>query len=138
MQLLKHKIFRYYFVALLLLLPFASVAVAQAAPQCGKGDGAVITSIDFGCKGNACSQDDCNAALDASFAIIRFLSAGVGLAITASLVYAGLQYIGSRGDPTSSQLAQERIRSTVVALIIFIFAYAILNYIIPIGFFKIL
>lgn len=136
MRFIKHKLTKSLFIALLLLLPVLSVVPAAAESQCGKGDGAVETSINFGCKGDNCTADNCGAGIDAAFAIIRFLSAGVGLAVVASLVYAGIQYIGSRGDPTAVQLAQERIRNTLIALIIFIFSYAILNYIIPTGFFS--
>ena len=87
-------------------------------------------SINIGCKGLG------NPIVDATFAIIRFLTNGVGLVIVGSMVYAGIQYSASRGDPQSIVMAQNRIRSNVVALLIFIFGYAILNYIIPAGFLK--
>jgi hypothetical protein len=70
------------------------------------------------------------------FAIIRFLSAGVGLVIVASLIVGGIQYIVSRGDPNATSMAVKRLVSSVVALIVFIFAYAILNFVIPGGFFQ--
>jgi hypothetical protein len=70
------------------------------------------------------------------FSIIRFLSAGVGIIIIASMIVAGIQYTSARGDPNAVAKAQLRIRSNVVALLIYIFAYAILNYLIPIGLFK--
>lgn len=71
-----------------------------------------------------------------TFGIIRFLSLGVGIVVIASIVVAGIQYTTSRGDPQATVRAVARIRSAVGALIIFIFAYAILNYVIPYGFFK--
>lgn len=115
--------------------------------QCGSGDGAVKTSINFGCKGESCLSThpdpnycargvNASGILDVTFAIIRFLSYGVGLVIIASLVVAGIQYTTSQGDPKASAMAQERIKSTVIALIIFIFGYAILDYILPAGFLK--
>ena len=69
--------------------------------------------------------------MDMLFAFIRFLSYGVGLVIVASLTYAGIQYIGSRGDPSANAQAVKRIQANVSALLLFVFAYAILNYIIP-------
>jgi hypothetical protein len=87
-------------------------------------------SIDIGCRGEG------NPIADAIFGIIRFLSAGVGLVIVGSMIVGGLQYTGSRGDPQSTAMAVNRLRSSLYALIIFIFAYAILNYIIPAGFLK--
>ena len=69
--------------------------------------------------------------MDVIFAIIRFLSAGAGLVIVGSLVWGGIQYSLSRGDPQATAAAVNRIKSVLVALFIFIFAYAILNYLIP-------
>jgi len=74
--------------------------------------------------------------MDITFAIIRFLSIGVGLVLVGSMVVAGIQYAGSRGDPNSTAQAQKRIASNVTALLIFIFAYAILNYVVPGAFLK--
>jgi hypothetical protein len=91
---------------------------------------AVTTSIDFGCTGKG------NAITDITFAIIRVLSDGVGLVVVASLVYAGIMYTLSRGDPQATAKAIGRMRSSIIALIVFIFGYAILNYVIPAGFFK--
>lgn len=104
----------------------------QSTPDCTKGGGyccgsdpQVQTSVDFGCKGQG------NPILDMTFGIIRFLSAGVGIVIVGSMVVAGIQYTSARGDPNASAKAKGRIQSNVIALLIFIFAYAILNYVIP-------
>lgn len=134
MNLIKHKLVTLLTMSLLVLASPLGMGVASAQSQCGKGENKVETSIDFGCKGQSCTAPDCSAIIDVTFAVIRFLSAGVGLVIVGSLIFAGIQYSGSRGDPKAVEMAQMRIRSTVVALIIFIFAYAILNYVIPTGF----
>lgn len=106
--------------------------------QCGSGANTVYTSIDIGCKGSNCKSNKpggCSALTDAVFAIIRAISVGVGLVIVASMVWAGIQYTASRDDPSAVGKAKERIRSNVIALLVYIFAYAILNYVIPNGFF---
>jgi hypothetical protein len=95
------------------------------ATPCGEGDTAYTPSIDLGCKGKG------NAIMDLTFAIIRFISYGVGLVIVGSLTYAGIQYTGSRGDPNATALAVKRIQANVIALLLFIFAFAIVNYLIP-------
>lgn len=69
--------------------------------------------------------------MDLLFAVIRFLSIGVGLVITASMVWAGIQYTASRGDPNATSQSIKRLQANVVALLLFIFAYAILNYVVP-------
>src|SRR5689334_2385686 len=132
MRLIKHKLAQIVVVAVL-LTGLASLAVVPASAaetckggqstmvdgkcpgyQCGKGDTAVHTTIDFGCVGEKCqaSADRCNAIIDVTFAIIRFLSTGVGLVIVGSLIYAGIQFASSKGDPKASELAQGRIQNT--------------------------
>lgn len=115
--------------ALLLIICLLAVTspVGAAAPghTCGHGSEAIDTSIAIGCEGKG------NAILDMLFAFIRFLSAGAGLFIIGSLVLGGIQYTISRSDPQATAAALNRIRSVLVALLIYIFAYAILNYLIP-------
>ncbi|MDL2363276.1 MAG: hypothetical protein QFB86_02770 [Patescibacteria group bacterium] len=99
------------------------------ADVCGASDkNPVNLSLSIGCKGKG------NPITDAAFAIIRFLSNGVGLVIVGSLIMGGIQYAGSRDEPQSVAIATKRIQSTVIALVIYIFGYAFLNYIIPAGF----
>lgn len=125
-------------VAPVLVLPLAiasfiglhTTPVSAAAHYCGTGKDRVETMLDFGCKGQS------TAIIDILFALIRFLSAGVGIVLIGSTVYAGIQYITSRGDPQATAKAIGRVRNNVVALGLFIFAYAILNYLIPAGFFT--
>lgn len=104
--------------------------LGSAGDTCGGGanNKSVDVSINIGCRGKG------NAIADMAFAVIRFLSAGVGLVIIASIIVGGIQYSGSRGDPQATAMAVNRIRSSVFALFIFIFAFAILNYLIPAGF----
>ena len=97
---------------------------------CGSPSNEVHIAIDLGCKHQG------NPILDALFAIIRFLSIGVGLVIIASIIVAGIQYTVSRGDPQATASALNRIRETGIALAIFIFAYAIINWLVPAGLLK--
>jgi hypothetical protein len=104
-----------------------SPVVAYAANDCGDADngGPVKVSIDLNCKGKG------NPILDMMFGAIQFLSYGVGLVLVGSMVYAGIQYTGSRGDPNAHALAIKRIQANMVALFLFIFAFAIVNYLVP-------
>lgn len=113
-------------------IDFSTTPVNLGDPQgkytCG-GDGntAIKTTINFGCVGKG------NATLDLIFAIVRFLSEGAGIIVIGSLVFAGIQYTASRGDPSASAAAMKRIQNTLIALLIYIFAFAILNYVVPAG-----
>ena len=122
---------------LLAVVLVAPVSVAFAGKTCGgliPNDKTVYptahTSIDIGCSGQG------NPITDMTYAVIRFLSAGVGLVIVGSIVVAGIQYSASGGDPQAAAKAKSRISSTLTALVIFIFSYALLNYLIPGGFFN--
>ncbi|MEO9179950.1 MAG: hypothetical protein ABI221_03660 [Candidatus Saccharimonadales bacterium] len=115
--------------------PSGSGSVALNGPEpagdvCGGGDNAVTISLKIGC------QHKGNPIVDMLFAIIRFLSLGVGIVVVGSIVVAGIQYTSSRGDPQAVKAAQGRITSTVIALLIYIFTFAILNWILPAGLLK--
>lgn len=112
-------------VLLICAVAVLPTATAFAGVTCGSGKNAVKTSIDFGCRGEG------NPILDMTFAIIRVLSDGVGIVIIGSIIVAGIQYSTSQGDPNASAQAMNRIRSALIALLIFVFAYAILNYVLP-------
>lgn len=94
---------------------------------CGEGDNEVKTAIDIGCKGLG------NPILDAMFAIIRFLTLGAGLVMIGSMIVAGIQYSASKGDPQATAAALKRIANTFGALLLFIFIYAIANWLVPAG-----
>ncbi len=118
----------------------ASAPLSQfALSQCGSKSEAVPTSINFGCTGAQCISNPNSAycqtphsgIVDLTFAIIRFLTDGVGLVLIASLVIAGIQYTTSRGEPQAMSSASKRIQSTLTALFVYLFIYAILNYVVP-------
>ncbi len=125
---IKHKIIRVVAVLSLLIVMVAPTATTFAGTQCGDGVDKVKTSINIGCKGKG------NPIADMMFAIIRFLSTGVGIVIVGSTILAGIQYSAAGGNPQAVAKARGRITSNVVALLIFIFGYALLNYITPGGF----
>jgi hypothetical protein len=105
--------------------PFNTGGQNTAPYWCGGPNDRVYMSINIGCKGAG------NALTDMTFAIIRFLSVGVGLIIIGSTVWAGLQYTLSRDDPGGVAKAKERLQNNFIALLVFIFAAAILNFVVP-------
>ncbi len=128
-------------VLLALATPFIS-AQNVLAHQCGTGEQKVTTSINFGCRGEECltnpteaicqgGDHTVNGIIDLLFALIRFLSIGVGMVIIASIIVAGIQFTTSSGNPQTTANALNRIRDTAIALLIFIFAYAIINWLVP-------
>lgn len=102
---------------------------------CGKGDKQVQISFDIGCLGESYDGEQYNPVLDMLFALLRFVSTGVGIVVTGSIVWAGIQYSTSRGNPQGTEAALKRVYNSVIALLIYIFAFAILNFLVPGGLF---
>ncbi len=115
--------------------PPLSLGGSEGTHQCGKGPDAVKTRFDFGCVGNA-SQKPIGPIEDLVYALVRFLSYGVGLAIVGSIIVAGIQYSTSEGNPEATQASKNRIQSAVVGLVIYIFAFSLLQYLVPGGIFS--
>lgn len=140
-----------FFVSLFMVSGISSVSAVSPSPNavdnqtstntsrdnggvkyCGDGESKVKISFDIGCRGEGGGIQ--NPITDAVFAIIRFLTLGVGLIIVGSVVVAGIQYTSSRGDPQATAAAITRIKSNVTAFLIYVFSFALLNYVIPRGF----
>lgn len=66
---------------------------------------------------------------------INFLAALVGVAVVASIIFGGIQYGSSAGDPAKVTAAKNRIRNAILALLAFLFLYALLNFLVPGGLF---
>lgn len=111
------------------LLLAGFVAAPAYAAKCGQDGGKDIeTTIDLGCKNNGT-----NPVQQLFLAILRFLGAGVGIAIIGSGVVAGIQYAASRGDPQATANAKKRILSTVIALAFYLLAFSLLQWLLPGG-----
>jgi hypothetical protein len=78
------------------------------------------------------ANDDC-LILKYTVAGINFLSALAGIALIASLMIAGFQYMTAQDDPGKVQKSKARIIQTLIALLLFIFMYSLLNFLVPGG-----
>ncbi len=65
--------------------------------------------------------------------VLRLLNLLIGGIIILVLVIAGIQYITSMGDPTNVKNAKKRISNAVIALILYLMMFAILNFLVPGG-----
>jgi hypothetical protein len=64
---------------------------------------------------------------------INMLSALAGMAIVASIMIAGFQYMTARDNSGQIEAARKRIVWALIALLLFVFMYAFLNFIVPGG-----
>lgn len=97
--------------------------------ECGDGEEAIPISIDVNCASGV------NPILGYLAGIINFLAAGVGIVVAIMITAAGVEYITARGAPQKVEDAKRRITNAIIALVTFIFMYAILQWLIPGGIF---
>ncbi len=121
-----------FFLTIVPATPAFAVKVCGGGPQPNGGGTypSTNTAIDLGCTGKG------NPIMDMLFGVIRFLAAGVGVVIIGSTIFAGVQYATARDSPEAVQKAKGRIISNLMALLLYIFGYALLNFLIPGGFFN--
>lgn len=85
----------------------------------------------------ACSYDNhCDLIKKYINPTINLLTMVFGLIATGSLIFAGIQYSASEGDPTKAGQAKNRIANTIFAIIAYLFLYGFLQFLIPGGRFK--
>lgn len=110
-------------------------ATGSKSHQCGNTKDAVETKFDLGCLGEAAPSGTAPIH-DMAYSFIRFLSAGVGIIIVISIIAAGIQYSSSEGNAEATQAAKTRIQNSVIGLIIYIFAFSLVQYLVPGGVFA--
>jgi hypothetical protein len=86
--------------------------------------------------GNCTDASHCDLMSKYVYPFINFLSALVGVVVIISIIIGGIQYGSSAGDPAKVTAAKNRIRNSIIALVTFIFLYALLNFLVPGGVFN--
>lgn len=64
---------------------------------------------------------------------VELLSALVGIAVVASIIIGAIQYSSAGGDPGKVEKAKGRIQNAILALIAYVFLFALLQWLIPGG-----
>lgn len=106
--------------------------------KCPSGQQAVTLPVDQG--GSGCvpiNQSSASLEDNPIFFYLRniliFLSGGVGLAVVGGIIFGAYMYITARGNAAQTQQGQTVIINAVVGLLLYIFMFAILQFIIPGG-----
>ncbi len=68
--------------------------------------------------------------------IVNLLGGLVGVVVIGTIIVGGIQYISAGDNATLITAAKQRVMNGVIALVIFIFSYAFLQWLIPGGIFK--
>jgi hypothetical protein len=119
--------------------PKASQVAANGTVVCADGVTPAPNNDVSQCPADAQDQGNCakisNCDLITTYInpFVRLLSAIVGVAVVISIVIGGIQYSSSGGDSSKVTAAKNRIRNSIVALVTYIFLFALLNFLIPGG-----
>lgn len=100
------------------------------------GDSAECTGTAAKCikqvnKEKCNTQESCNPIRKYVNPFIKVLSGLAGLAIVVGLIWGGIQYSMSEGDPSKVSTAKRHIRNSVLALVAFLFLYAFIRFLAP-------
>jgi hypothetical protein len=68
--------------------------------------------------------------------VLQFLAGGVGLAVAGGIIFGGYLYITARANASQVEKAKTVIINSIIGLLLFIFMYAILQFLIPGGIFT--
>ncbi len=89
-------------------------------------------AIKSDCRGTDLDENNCGIIKYIKIAI-NTLSAVAGVVIVGSVIVGGIQYSMSADDPQAVAKSKSRIINALIALLMFVFGYGILNYLIPGG-----
>lgn len=95
------------------------------------GDGATIGEEVDGLTG---LQD--NPIVELLVDVLSFLAAGVGFVVAATLIWGGIQYMTSGGNPQQTTAARNKIINALIAIALYALAVVFLNWLIPGGVFR--
>jgi hypothetical protein len=109
--------------------------VALAANNTSGVDPAMSGKTNPVTGGNCSDLSKCDVIQHYINPFVNFLAALVGVAVVVSLIIGGIQYGSSAGDPSKVTAAKNRMRNALLALVTFLFLYALLNFLIPGGLF---
>ena len=84
------------------------------------------------------TNPDCKPATQADLLnliqnVIKFLGAGVGVVVTAMFGYSGFRYLTAGSNPSQVADAKSHMTNALLALFLYIFGMALLNFIVPGG-----
>lgn len=94
------------------------------------------TNKDTASTGACSTNSNCDIIGNYINPAITVLSGLVGVVAVISIIYGGIQYASSSGDPQKVTAAKARITKTIAALVAYAFLYAFLQFLIPGGLFN--
>lgn len=69
--------------------------------------------------------------------ILQFMIGGIGIVLVGGLTVGGTVYMTARGNSQQVQKAETIIRNVIIGIALYVFAFAIINFIIPGGILRV-
>jgi hypothetical protein len=128
-------------VFLLLAVPMAARAGTPAVANCTTADGqpGVRTAISVGgsnCVAIGSAGLQSNAIFVYTTNVLKVISALAGIATAGGFIWGGILYITARANAGQVEKAKMVMINSVIGLLLFIFMYAILQFLVPGGVFT--
>jgi hypothetical protein len=109
-----------------------SVISQNAALACGSGE--IEVGIPIFAGQNCIPNDQPGGAIFwYTKQLIKLASGAIVLIIFLMMLIGGVQYITASGDPGRVKAARTRITNAIIGLVLFLMAFAILNFLLPSG-----
>lgn len=123
-------------IRILLAASFLAFPAANAyAVQTCNGKGVKVSGA-LGVSGDCVGSAGQNPIFALLSLIIKASSVILGLVLVGIVVYAGILYIVSGGQPNEVEEAKNRLKAAVTALVLYALMFAILQAVIPGGIFR--
>lgn len=108
----------------------ALVPLSVSAATCTDSDGQTVTTSVLACPSGQAGRELIWEILTIG---VNFLAAGVGLAVVAGIVFGAVTYATAAGSADQAKKGIGYITNAVIALLLFVFMYAIINFLVPGG-----
>ena len=113
-----------------------------AAPSCPSGQVALKVDKKWQHDSTTCCPNGTNKSASTCLfgkyinPFVNLLAALVGLAVVGGIIYGGILFSSSAGDPQKAAQGKEHIRNALIALLAYILLYTFLQFLIPGGRFN--
>lgn len=91
-------------------------------------------NVEADCTDTSVNKDNCGIISYLVIAI-RVLSGLVGVVVVIMITVGGIQYSTARDDPQAAAAAKGRITNALIALVVYLFIFAFLQWLVPGGIF---
>lgn len=132
MKLLKHKLSLFVasmLICLGLLVPSVLAAEGDIPEPQSSDDQATSCKVE---DGERLNEKNCGI-IQLVIGVTNALSAIAGVVIVGVLVWGGIQYSAAGADAAKVQAAKSKITNALIALLLLIFGYSLLQWLIPGG-----